>query len=256
MTIVDLHCHLLPGVDDGPKNMAQSLDLARLAVSEGITYSLVTPHHMNGHYLNPRGSVIAKTQAFQTELTANQIPLTVFPGQEVHLTGELLKALDQKDILFADSGNHYLMLELPEDSVPEYTWDMLDELLARQIVPVIVHPERNAGLQEAPNLLYKMIQLGCLSQLTANSYIGGFGKTVEKISAQFVEAGLCQILASDAHNTLGRSFKMASAFKKLSRHSRAAAGRFQKRAVQILNGEPTAPFQFREVTTRKRFFLF
>ena len=121
MVMVDLHCHLLPGVDDGSKSMEISLRMAREAVENGVTHALLTPHHMNGRYVNHKQDVIRLTKQFADELERHNIPLTVFPGQEVRINGNLLEALDNDDILFADTGNRYLMLEFPDDDVPHYT---------------------------------------------------------------------------------------------------------------------------------------
>lgn len=151
MVMVDLHCHLLPGIDDGSKNMDISR-LAREATENGVTHALLTPHHMNGRYVNHKQDVIRRTNEFQEQLKAHNIPLTVFPGQEVRINGQLLDALDKDDILFADTGNRYLILEFPDDDVPHYTNQMIFDLQQREITPVIVHPERNTKIMEQPDL--------------------------------------------------------------------------------------------------------
>lgn len=123
--MIDLHCHLLPGVDDGSKSLDISLRLAQEAVENGITYALLTPHHMNGVFMNHRLDVIEKVAQFQKQLQKHNVNLTVFPGQEVRINGDLLTALDENDILFADESGKYLLLEFPDDDVPLYTSDML-----------------------------------------------------------------------------------------------------------------------------------
>lgn len=108
INLIDLHCHLLPGIDDGSKDMATSLQLASQAVENGVDFALLTPHHMNGVYVNHREDVIRRTDEFAQALRENNIPLTVFPGQEVRINGDLLTALDQQDILFADEATSIL----------------------------------------------------------------------------------------------------------------------------------------------------
>lgn len=125
MVMVDLHCHLLPGIDDGSKSMEISLRLAKEATENGVTHALLTPHHMNGHYVNHKQDVLARTKEFQEELEKNNIPLTVFPGQEVRINGQLIEALDNDDILFADESGKYMMLEFPDNDVPHYTNQMI-----------------------------------------------------------------------------------------------------------------------------------
>lgn len=172
--MIDLHCHLLPGVDDGSKSMDISLKLANDAVRDGIDYALLTPHHMNGVYLNHKKAVIQQTQEFQVELDRHKILLKVFPGQEVRINGDLLTALDQDDILFADEGGRYLMLEFPDDDIPSYTSNVIYELMQRGIIPVIVHPERNTMIMKQPDILYDLLSRGYLSQVTSGSYVGNF----------------------------------------------------------------------------------
>lgn len=254
--IVDLHCHLLPGVDDGPKTMAEALQMAQAAVTEGIQYSLVTPHHLNGVYCNHPKDILDRTRQFQSALKAAHIPLTLYASQEVHLTGKLLEALAQKDILFVDPHERYLLLELPRDGVPAYTWDMLDELHARQIQVIIVHPERNQGIQAEPDLLYRLVAAGCLSQLTAGSYVGRFGKKTQRLTEQFIAAGLGHIFASDAHNLQGRRFYLAAAFQKLKAKKAEIATDYQRNAIALINGEAMTPRNFHKITKYKRFWLF
>lgn len=248
--MIDLHCHLLPGVDDGSKSMDISLKLANDAVRDGIDYALLTPHHMNGVYLNHRKEVIQQTQEFQVELDRHKIPLKVFPGQEVRINGGLLTALDQDDILFADEGGQYLMLEFPDDDVPSYTSNMIYELMQRGIIPVIVHPERNTMIMKQPNILYDLLSRGCLSQITASSYVGIFGHKVQKFSKQLIQAGQAYIFASDVHNLPNRKYEMTNAFVKMNHEfGNDYVSRFNENAKRIINGDNILPNNFSEIKT-------
>ncbi|WP_367365116.1 tyrosine-protein phosphatase [Pediococcus parvulus] len=239
--MIDLHCHLLPGVDDGSKSMDISLKLANDAVRDGIDYALLTPHHMNGVYLNHKKEVIQQTQEFQVELDRHKIPLKVFPGQEVRINGDLLTALDQDDILFADEGGQYLMLEFPDDDIPNYTSNMIYELMQRGIIPIIVHPERNTKIMKEPDILYRLLNRGCLSQITASSYVGIFGHKVQKFSKQLIRTGQAYVFASDAHDLPNRKYEMNNAFKKLEvEYGNSYVKRFENNAKNIINGEEIA----------------
>lgn len=257
MVMVDLHCHLLPGVDDGSKSMAISLRLAREATENGVTHALLTPHHMNGRYVNHKQDVIRETAEFQKQLREHNILLTVFPGQEVRINGNLLEALDNDDILFADEDNRYLMLEFPDDDVPYYTNRMIFDLQQRGITPVIVHPERNTIIMAKPDLLYGLLEKGCLSQITASSYVGTFGKKVERFSRQLIETGQGYIFASDAHNLPGRKYEMRQAFKKLQNEfGKSLADQYQQNARTIVNGENIPLNNIRKLKKKKKFWLF
>ncbi|WP_057741639.1 tyrosine-protein phosphatase [Limosilactobacillus secaliphilus] len=257
MVMVDLHCHLLPGVDDGSKSMEISLRLAREATENGITHALLTPHHMNGRYVNHKQDVIQLTKEFQEQLKLHGIDLTVFPGQEVRINGNLLAALDKNDILFADAGGRYLMLEFPDDDVPHYTSRMIFDLQQRGITPVIVHPERNTMIMKKPDLLYGLLEKGCLSQITASSYVGTFGKKVENFSRQLIAAGQGYVFASDAHDLPGRKYEMRQAFERLTEEfGRNLADRYAANAKSIINGDDVPLNPVRPVKKHKRFWLF
>ncbi len=255
MVMVDLHCHLLPGVDDGSKSMAISLRLAREATENGVTHALLTPHHMNGRYVNHKQDVIRKTAEFQKQLQEHDIPLTVFPGQEVRINGNLLEALDNDDILFADEDNRYLMLEFPDDDVPHYTNRMIFDLQQRGITPVIVHPERNTMIMTKPDLLYGLLEKGCLSQITASSYVGTFGKKVERFSRQLIEAGQGYLFASDAHDLPGRKYEIRQAFRSLEHEfGRTLVNQYQQNARAIINGENVFLNRLQPIKKSKRYF--
>ncbi|MCT3034575.1 tyrosine-protein phosphatase [Pediococcus parvulus] len=251
--MIDLHCHILPGVDDGSPDMETSLRLAQVAVDQGITHMLLTPHHMDGQYVNHKAAVVTKTEAFQEALDKSQIRLTVFPGQEVHITGELLRAINQNDVLFADEGNRYLILELPHNEVPEYTSKMLFGLQSRGITPVLVHPERNQGFMQDPDKLYEFVSQGCVTQLTASSYVGVFGEHVQKFTEQIIDAGLGCVFASDAHNFKGRNFKMTQAFEKLEKEKGVRfAETYKENAKSIINGDDVIFGKIHHVQGKKR----
>ncbi|KRL27198.1 tyrosine-phosphatase protein [Limosilactobacillus frumenti DSM 13145] len=257
MVMVDLHCHLLPGIDDGSKNMGISLQLAREAVENGITHALLTPHHMNGRFVNHKQDVIQLTDQFRQQLASHNIPLTVFPGQEVRINGGLIEALDKDDILFADEGNRYLMLEFPDDDVPHYASQMIFELQQRGITPVIVHPERNTKIIAHPELLYELLQKGCLSQITASSYVGTFGKKVANFSQRLIANGQGYVFASDAHDLPGRKYEMRQAFGKMSQEfGRSLAEQYADNARSIINGEDVLSNDIRPLKKKKKFWLF
>lgn len=250
--MIDLHCHLLPGVDDGSKSLEISLKMAEEAVENGITHALLTPHHMNGVYVNHKADVLRMTSDFQSALDEHEIELTVFPGQEVRINGELLDALNNDDILFADEDNQYLMLEFPDDDVPAYTMDMIFQLQQRGIIPVVVHPERNTKIMRHPELLYEMLEKGCLSQITASSYVGTFGEKVEKFSRQLIAANQGYVFASDAHNLPGRKYEMRQAFDKLKQEFGNDLGeQYDADAKAIINGDYVAQHKISTVEEKK-----
>ncbi|WP_192986660.1 tyrosine-protein phosphatase [Carnobacterium mobile] len=243
--MIDLHCHILPGIDDGAKDIEDSIDMARAAVTEGITHILATPHYKNGHWDNEKKDILVLVDELQEELDARDIPLTIFPGQEVRINGELFEDLAEEKIQFIDEGNQYVLIEFPTPSIPAYTESLFFELQKEGITPIIVHPERNRAVLKDPNVLLPFIEKGALAQLTAASYIGGFGKSIQKVSKQLVEANLVHFIASDAHNISSRSFHMKEAYRKLEKeYGREKVNEYQQVTKDLVNGEvivsPTA----------------
>jgi protein-tyrosine phosphatase len=252
--MIDLHCHILPGVDDGAKTIEDSLDMARLAVEEGITHILATPHHKNRNWNNEKTDVIQLVNQLQKEIDQAGIELTIFPGQEVRIYGEILQDIKEDKILFIDEQRQYLLIEFPTSNIPTYTERLFYDLLSEGITPIVVHPERNREILEHPNRLKTLVDKGALAQLTAASYTGGFGKQIQKLSEQLVEANLVHFIASDAHNIGNRAFHMQEAFDKLRKEfGRAKANDFKQVTKDLVNGEvvvaPTA-----SLIKKKKFF--
>lgn len=236
--MIDLHCHILPGVDDGAQTLEDSLAMAHAAVAEGITHILVTPHHQNGTFINEKNEINHHMLELQSELDARKIPITLFPGQEVRIYGELLKEIEENKIQFVDEEHQYLLIEFPTISVPAYTENLFFELSKKKITPVIVHPERNQVFIDNPNALRPYIEKGALSQLTASSYLGKFGKKIQKVSKQMLEADLVHFIASDAHNTTSRNFLLKEAYAKLNKEfGNNKVVEFKQMTKDLINGE-------------------
>jgi protein-tyrosine phosphatase len=209
--MIDLHCHILAGIDDGAQTMEDSIDMARAAVSEGIQTIVATPHHKNGRYENSKLEIIEKTAQLNEVLKHENIPLSVLPGQEPAIHGELLKGITLGEVSTLNN-TQYIFIELPSGHVPRYTDKLLYDLQMEGKVPVIVHPERNQEIIERPEILYQLVKNGALSQVTASSIGGKFGKKIKGFSEQLIEANLVHFIASDAHNTNKRGFNMAHAY--------------------------------------------
>ena len=197
--MVDLHGHLLPGIDDGAKSLEQALHMARQAVADGIVLSVLTPHHLNGVYDNPAQQVREHCSVFREHLRQSAIPLEVLPGNECHLVPELPAALAGGTALTIGDRQRAVLVELPVQTVPLGATSILEEILALGLQPVIAHPERNAELIEATGQLSEWIEMGCLAQVTAQSCNGRFGPRVQQAARLMVGHGLIHVMASDAH---------------------------------------------------------
>jgi protein-tyrosine phosphatase len=211
--MIDLHCHILPGVDDGAKTENDSLDMAKAAQAEGITHIVATPHHRNGVYDNTKEEIELQVKLLNQLLESHGIPVTILPGQENRLQGDILEKIEQGEILTMNNTGNYLFVEFPTSHVPRYTSQLFYDLQLAGVIPVIVHPERNNEIFNHPEALYQLINNGALSQVTAGSLIGKFGKKIQKLSFQLIDYSLAHFIASDAHNTSSRGFHLRAAYK-------------------------------------------
>lgn len=250
--MIDLHCHILPNVDDGADSLETSLAMAKEAVQQGITHVLCTPHHNNGRYENSKATVVQAVALLQAELDKVQIALTLFEGQEVRISGELLQEINNDQLLFTDLGDTYLLIELPTMDIPAYTEELFFELRTKGKVPVIVHPERNSKFREDPNRLLPYLEMGCLAQLTAPSLVGTFGKSIQKTAQEMVEHNLVQMMASDAHGVHKRKFHLKEAYELMGKEK---AELMQQVAKDLVNGDQVT-YPSPERVKKRKFGLF
>ncbi len=211
--MIDLHCHYLPGIEDGSVSMAQSLDLARASVVDGITHAALTPHIHPGRYENSRSSVVAATNQFRAALHDASIPLQIYPSGEVRLTADMFELLERNELPFLGTLDSYriLLLEFPYGQIPVGTEKLARWLLDRKIRPLIAHPERNKHILDNIEKIYPFVDMECLLQVTAASITGGFGKVVQDSVVLMLERCWVSVVASDAHNLIYRPPKMTAA---------------------------------------------
>ncbi|WP_353949003.1 CpsB/CapC family capsule biosynthesis tyrosine phosphatase [Sporolactobacillus sp. Y61] len=255
--MIDIHCHILPGIDDGAADEQVSLAMARQAVAEGITQIVATPHHRNRHWDNPKPSIINMVKTLNQFFEQNQIGLTVLPGQEPRIFGEMADPDSEAELVTVNDNKKYILVEFPTHHVPRYAQQLFFDLQVKSITPVIVHPERNQEIFEHPEILYNFITDGALSQVTASSLIGKEGKKVKKRTLQFIENNLSQFVASDAHNVTTRPFYMQEAFIELKKQfGRELAHTFRENVELLINGELVNRAEPVEIKEKKFFGIF
>ncbi|MCP4697347.1 MAG: capsular biosynthesis protein [Gammaproteobacteria bacterium] len=210
--MIDLHCHLLPGMDDGPRDLAESLALARIACAGGIRKALATPHIYPGVYDNDIAAIRTATAEFKQALKAHHIPLSVEMAAEVRIGPEIMPMIKKELIPFLGREGEYriLLLEFPHSHIPLGSNKMAQWLLDRKIRPMIAHPERNKDILRNFEKIYPFVELGCLMQITGGSVAGYFGPAVQQRARQLLEKGWVDVLASDAHNRDSRPPDLAS----------------------------------------------
>jgi protein-tyrosine phosphatase len=256
--MVDVHCHILPGLDDGPEAIEESLAMAESAITDGITHVVATPH-CNSQFAFDYARVQQLRDRLQSEIGDR---LTLATGCDFHLNPENLDALYANTPRFCINQRAYLLVEFNDFSIPPAIDDTLHSLQLKGLRPVITHPERNAILRRQPQRLAKWARLGCFVQVTAGSLTGGFGPRAQEDSLCWIARGIVHLVASDAHNTRRRPLRLHAAYDVV----REQFGEKKARALFVEN--PMAAFEGRDLPhvpeipdeqvspRRKRFFFF
>jgi len=241
---VDIHCHLVPGIDDGSQSWEQSLQMAAMAAADGLGVMIVTPHQL-GNFAHNSGQMIrARTGELQQLLNAHGIGLRVLPGADVRIEPGLVEKLRSGEVLtLADRGKHVL-LELPHELYFPLE-DVLESLRRAGLVGILSHPERNQGLLKQPRLLAPLVDRGCLMQVTCGSLLGTFGPASQQCSEWLLEEGLVHFLATDAHGPNSRRPLMKHAFER----ARQLIG--EEIAVELCCRNPAAVASGAEIGVRR-----
>ena len=208
--MIDLHCHILPGIDDGSRSLDMSLEMARMAVDDGITLIACTPHIYPGLYMNDTAGITAARDRLQREFDERGIPLKLTTGADVHLVPGLVDGLRAGTVPTLH-GTRYLLLEPSHHVAPPHFQDSVFRLVAEGYVPVITHPERLTWIEDHYAVFGDLVKQGAWMQLTAASLTGVFGARAKYWSERFLDDGLTHILATDAHSNGRRSPVMSKA---------------------------------------------
>ena len=213
--MIDLHCHLLPGVDDGPGTLAESLEMCRIATADGTTRAVVTPHIHPGRWENTRASIGRACEELQRALDGQGISLQLGFAGEVRVTDAIPEQIDRGDIPFYGEVDGYriMLLEFPHGHIVPGSQKLARWLLDRGVRPLIAHPERNRQVMRDPAELQPYLDLGCWLQVTAGSLTGQFGERCEAVARQLLDRDVVQVLASDGHNNGARPPVLRNAYK-------------------------------------------
>ncbi|KOO51982.1 tyrosine-protein phosphatase [Viridibacillus arvi] len=248
--LVDIHNHILPGLDDGPKSIEEAVLLAENAVSNGITHIIATPHHHDGKYMNPSSVVEEAVVNLNKELDERLIPLEILPGQETHIYNTLIADLNNDLITLANSGK-YILIELPINHIPPFTFDILFQIQLKGFIPIIVHPERNMVFRKDKQKLYDLVNKGTLVQVTASSLIGVNGRAIKKYIKYLIKHNIVHFISSDAHHYLKRPFLLKAAYQYIrEKFSEGHVSYYSENAKHVINGtsfQPKRPISFKKV---------
>ncbi|MCS7237510.1 MAG: hypothetical protein NZ899_04485 [Thermoguttaceae bacterium] len=200
---VDIHCHILPGLDDGPSDWQEALQMARLAVAQGVTHLVATPHQLGAFSSNSATKIADVFSEFQRRLAQLELPLKVFLGADVRIEPELPARLIRGEVLPIGPAGRYVLVELPFDvSLP--LLPVLEGIRAAGFRPILTHPERSLAVGRHLEELRRWVNGGGVIQLTGGSLVGSFGVEVQARAERLLREGLVHVVASDAHGALKR----------------------------------------------------
>lgn len=204
--MIDLHCHLLPGVDDGARTLDEALALAAASAANGITTAVMTPHVYPSVFDNDMTSLVPVFERFQAAVTAAGIPLKIRLGGEVHLHPDVfdLLARDQLPVLGFLDHQRVVLLEFPDGHIPAGAAEGCRFFADKGIRLLLAHPERNKEVMRDPMRIKPFVDAGCMLQITAASVIGRFGSQALKTAHQLLAKGMVSVIATDAHNLAHR----------------------------------------------------
>jgi len=206
--MIDLHTHLLPNWDDGARSMKEARSMAEIAWRDGIQKIGVTPHVFRmARHDGEWAGLADRVARFKEE--AGEFPCEIYWGAEVFVVPGIVESLRGHNLTI--NGSDYFFIEFSAESLLPGTKDFLFNIMLEGFIPIISHPERNAEFQARPQLLYEIVKMNCLAQVTAKSITGGFGPEAKRAAEVFLKHNLAHIIASDAHNTDSRPPQISKA---------------------------------------------
>lgn len=202
--MIDLHCHMLPGIDDGAPDLTTALAMARVAVEDGISMVACTPHIHPGRYENTAEGIALACEAFRSALAEADINLEITYGADTQIIPELLEGL-QGGRIPTLHGSRYFLFEPSHHIAQEGMLTLLGRVIEAGYVPIITHPERLHYIERHYEQFLQAVEMGAWLQLTAGSVSGRFGERIQGVAHRFLRDGVTHLLATDAHNLKNRS---------------------------------------------------
>lgn len=240
--MIDLHCHILPGLDDGAKTLEEALEMARIAESEGIKTIVATPHLLRGNFASKDfASIEEKRRELSEALKENNISLEVLAGAEVHISHNLVDEIRKNRRNLVLNGSSYMFVEFPSDHIYSGVKNLFFDLMSEGIIPIIAHPERNSVFIQSPGLLYDLISMGALAQANSGSFSGLYGDKSSEFVLRLLEWNLIHFIASDGHGPHSIPPRLSEAVKK------AELLVDKERALALVKDNPQAVLEDKEI---------
>ena len=214
--MIDIHAHILPGIDDGAEDTQEAIEMAKLAVSSGITAIVATPHvNLPGVYDNYYNKNYEESfQWLKKSFQRAEIPLQLYSGMEVFVTSDVPQLIKEGKLLTINGGR-YMLVEFAFDEEPAYVKRMLKEIAELRVIPVVAHAERYEFLQDNPRIAMQWKELGYVVQANKGSFVGRFGRRTREVAYQLLDKNLISVIASDCHGSYQRTPFMLEVYETL-----------------------------------------
>jgi len=236
--LCDIHCHILPSVDDGPDSLEMALGMCEQAATEGIATIVATPH-FNDRYQPGAAELAGACGRLRAALAERGVPVEVLLGADVAPRPGLAELAIQSPHLTIGGQGKYMLFEPPSHGMPDWLNGMIFDLRTAGINVILTHPERNMAVQSNPNVLLPMVRSGVLVQVTADSVVGNFGPETKKCAASLLQMNAVHFIATDAHSTHFRVPHLWDAVEKASRYlGEDALKLVRDNPYAVVNGEP------------------
>ena len=257
--MLDIHSHILWGLDDGSQDLDTSIGLARMAADKGTTSIFATPHVLASAQHIPWETITAKTAQLNAELQKQGINLTVYPGAELEMNWDMVDLIKDGSSDYCLAGSDYLLVELPFQMIPPYADEFIYQMQLRGKNPIIAHPARHMKLMAHPEIIRKWLDKGVLLQCNGGSFTGYFGHHVQANAQMLLRNNIVHFIGSDAHRLEGRNTDLTGAKAEIERLRGAAVAEelTQTNPQQILDNKiiiPTVPKTIETDTEKKGFW--
>lgn len=231
--MIDIHAHILPGIDDGAKNMDEALEMAVLAVESGVKTLVVTPHCMDfadrKNFLD--NQLMSEIESFRSQLAKENIPLEILPGMEIFGTQKTPDLIRQGKLAGINNSD-YMLIEFAFHNYAVQATEILEKIIDMGKRPVIAHPERYEYVKEDPYILNLWVEMGCLLQINKGSLLGSFGRREQALAFELADRDFVAAVASDAHSSVRRTTWMGDVYNLLAQEFS------QFKAKQLLETNP------------------
>lgn len=252
--MIDIHSHILPGIDDGSKKISITLDMIKRASLDGTTDIVATPHYRKGYFYVPYKEVKEIATNLNKLIKEEMIDCNIHYGQEVYYSESILEDLENGEIGTINDGQ-YMLVEFPMRRIPEEAIDYMYELKLRNITPIIAHPERYKEFMNDIIKVNEFINEGCLFQMNAGSILGEFGSEVKKCAEKLIKNRIYNFIGSDAHNDTSRKTGISGALYAISKMDKVLEENIRESSIRLLNND-YVEFIGGEIKKKKLFSIF